>query len=170
MGIPRWQYSRYRKAGSATLSLGTDEACRPAQPLGLPLKRISPAEARQKPFPGGSHFAKLKVTSGHPSSIPHTNRSRVEGRCESMASQEPNMGFRFICPHCRVALDPAAMEVSHAERSEFRVCPCCDSPVVLAVGGGRGPYRTAPESGSLQSVPGAGSEGASPPCSRAARP
>ena len=49
------------------------------------------------------------------------------------------MSLRFICPHCRVAVDPAAMEVSYSECVDLRVCPCCDTPVVL---GARG-YRDA---------------------------
>ena len=43
------------------------------------------------------------------------------------------MSLRFICPHCRVAVEPAAMEVSRSECAELRVCPYCDTPVVLTV-------------------------------------
>ena len=43
------------------------------------------------------------------------------------------MSLRFICPHCRVSVDPAAMEVSQSESAEFRVCPACDTPVLLAL-------------------------------------
>jgi len=46
------------------------------------------------------------------------------------------MSLRFICPHCRVAVDPAAMELSCGGSVEFRVCPCCDTPVALAARGG----------------------------------
>jgi hypothetical protein len=42
------------------------------------------------------------------------------------------MNLRFICPHCRVSVDPAALELSRSDGSEFRVCPHCDTPVLLA--------------------------------------
>lgn len=41
------------------------------------------------------------------------------------------MSLRFICPHCRVSVDPAAMELSQSDSGEFRVCPHCDTPVLL---------------------------------------
>ena len=71
------------------------------------------------------------------------------------------MSFRFICPHCRVAVDPAAMEVSFGQWAEFRVCPCCDSPVVLAVRGGQEAERIAPGAGSVKSLLEPGSDCAS---------
>lgn len=43
------------------------------------------------------------------------------------------MSFRYICPYCRVPIDPAAMELSSCECADLRVCPNCDSPVVLAM-------------------------------------
>lgn len=41
------------------------------------------------------------------------------------------MSLRFICPHCRVSVDPAALELSQSDCAEFRVCPHCDTPVLL---------------------------------------
>lgn len=46
------------------------------------------------------------------------------------------MSFRYICPYCHVPVDPAAMELSSCECADLRVCPNCDSPVVLAMRAG----------------------------------
>jgi len=69
------------------------------------------------------------------------------------------MSLRFICPHCRVAVDPAAMEVSRSERAEPRVCPCCDTPVVLAVRGDAVAQAPDLNAGSLRSTQGIASGG-----------
>lgn len=45
------------------------------------------------------------------------------------------MSLRFICPYCRVSVDPAAMELSQSDRAEMRVCPYCDTPVLLGARG-----------------------------------
>jgi len=64
------------------------------------------------------------------------------------------MSLRFICPHCRVAVDPAAMEVSRSERAELRVCPYCDAPVVLAERGDAVAQAPDLSAGSLPSTQG----------------
>jgi len=64
------------------------------------------------------------------------------------------MSLRFICPHCRVAVDPAAMEVSRSERAELRVCPYCDTPVVLAVRADQEAQTPGLSAGSLPSTQG----------------
>ena len=69
------------------------------------------------------------------------------------------MSPRFICPHCRVAVDPAAMEVSHSECAELRVCPYCDTPVVLAVRGDAIAQAPDLSAGSLRSTQGIASRG-----------
>jgi uncharacterized protein YbaR (Trm112 family) len=38
---------------------------------------------------------------------------------------------RFVCPYCRASLDPAAMDIGCNERIDLRICPVCDTPVLL---------------------------------------
>ena len=38
---------------------------------------------------------------------------------------------RFLCPLCHASVDPAAMDSAGDERIDLRVCPECDSPVLL---------------------------------------
>ena len=40
---------------------------------------------------------------------------------------------RFICPHCHSPIDPLAMDAASNGRAEYRICPVCDGPVVLAL-------------------------------------
>lgn len=62
------------------------------------------------------------------------------------------MSFRFICPHCRVAIDPDAMETSCGEGTEFRVCPCCDSPVPVFSRDDQAPQCLAAEAKSVSPI------------------
>ncbi len=59
------------------------------------------------------------------------------------------MNLRFICPHCRVSVDPAALELSRCDGAEFRVCPHCDTPVLLAAPAGPGAQHPDPAGGAL---------------------
>ena len=59
------------------------------------------------------------------------------------------MTLRFICPHCRVSVDPAALELSRSDGAEFHVCPHCDTPVMLAAPAGPGAQHAAPAGGAL---------------------
>lgn len=43
------------------------------------------------------------------------------------------MPLRFICPHCHASVDPLAMERACSELAEYRVCPVCDEPVLVAL-------------------------------------
>lgn len=61
------------------------------------------------------------------------------------------MSLRFICPYCRVSVDPAAMELSQSDCGEFRVCPYCDTPVLLGMRSEPDPQHPAPGGGSLPS-------------------
>ncbi|MCK9382701.1 MAG: hypothetical protein M0P95_16745 [Sulfuritalea sp.] len=61
------------------------------------------------------------------------------------------MSFRYICPYCHVPIDPAAMELSSCECADLRVCPNCDSPVVLAMHSGHERCCAAPRASSTQS-------------------
>ena len=40
---------------------------------------------------------------------------------------------RFICPYCHSPIDPLAMDVASDAGAEYRICPVCDRPVVLAL-------------------------------------
>lgn len=59
------------------------------------------------------------------------------------------MSLRFICPHCRVSVDPAALELSQSDCGEFRVCPHCDTPVLLGARGEPDAQHPDPMGGSL---------------------
>lgn len=59
------------------------------------------------------------------------------------------MNLRFICPHCRVSFDPAALELSCSDGAEFHVCPHCDTPVMLAAPSGTGAQHPGPTGGAL---------------------
>lgn len=61
------------------------------------------------------------------------------------------MNFRFICPHCRVSVDPAALELSQSDCGEFHVCPHCDTPVLLGARSDPDAQHPAPRGGSLPS-------------------
>lgn len=61
------------------------------------------------------------------------------------------MSLRFICPHCRVSVDPAALEVSQSDCGEFRVCPHCDTPVLLGALGEPDVPHPDPHGGALPS-------------------
>ena len=61
------------------------------------------------------------------------------------------MSFRFICPHCRVSVDPAALELSQSDCAEFRVCPHCDTPVLLGARGEPDAQHPEPAGGALPS-------------------
>lgn len=61
------------------------------------------------------------------------------------------MNLRFICPHCRVSVDPAALELSQSDCAEFRVCPHCDTPVLLGARGEPDAQCPNPGGGSLPS-------------------
>ena len=38
----------------------------------------------------------------------------------------------FICPHCHIPVDPSLMERAFSANAEYRICPECDEPVVVA--------------------------------------
>jgi hypothetical protein len=40
---------------------------------------------------------------------------------------------RFICPHCHSPIDPLAMDAASDAGAEYRICPACDRPIVLAL-------------------------------------
>ena len=40
---------------------------------------------------------------------------------------------RFVCPHCHSPIDPLAMDAASNGGAEYRICPACDGPVVLAL-------------------------------------
>ena len=70
------------------------------------------------------------------------------------------MSFRFICPHCRISVDPAALELSQSDCAEFRVCPHCDTPVLLGTRGEPDAQRRDPHASSLPSGFAVASDGA----------
>ena len=39
---------------------------------------------------------------------------------------------RFICPHCHSPLEPRTMDRADDAKSQLRICPNCDEPIVLA--------------------------------------
>lgn len=61
------------------------------------------------------------------------------------------MSLRFICPHCRVSVDPAALELSRSDCGEFCVCPLCDTPVLLGARREPDAQHPDPHGGSLPS-------------------
>lgn len=61
------------------------------------------------------------------------------------------MSLRFICPHCHVSVDPAALELSQSDCAEFRVCPHCDTPVLLRARGELDAQHPEPAVGALPS-------------------
>ena len=40
---------------------------------------------------------------------------------------------RFICPYCHNSLDPLTLETADSAEAQYRICPECDSPIVLSV-------------------------------------
>ena len=43
------------------------------------------------------------------------------------------MPTRIICPHCHSPIDPQTMDPACSADAQFRICPDCDEPVVLAL-------------------------------------
>jgi hypothetical protein len=43
------------------------------------------------------------------------------------------MNRRIICPHCHCPIDPLILEVAVSAKAQYRICPECDEPIVLAV-------------------------------------
>ena len=40
---------------------------------------------------------------------------------------------RIICPHCHSPIDPHTLDYATSEKAQFRICPACDEPIVLAL-------------------------------------
>ena len=38
---------------------------------------------------------------------------------------------RFLCPHCHASLDPETLDIGCCDRADLRICPACDTPVIL---------------------------------------
>ena len=38
---------------------------------------------------------------------------------------------RIICPHCHCAIDPLTLEAAVSAQAQYRICPECDSPIVV---------------------------------------
>ena len=47
--------------------------------------------------------------------------------------EEAIMTPRFNCPHCHSSIDPQTMDPACSSDAQFRICPDCDEPVVLAL-------------------------------------
>ena len=39
---------------------------------------------------------------------------------------------RIICPHCHSPIDPQTLDYASSDSAQFRICPACDEPIVLA--------------------------------------
>ena len=40
---------------------------------------------------------------------------------------------RIICPNCHSPIDPQTLEYAASDSVQFRICPACDEPIVLAL-------------------------------------
>lgn len=40
---------------------------------------------------------------------------------------------RIICPHCHRPIDPQTLDYASSNSAQFRICPACDEPIVLAL-------------------------------------
>ncbi|HRQ48318.1 MAG TPA: hypothetical protein PK725_15290, partial [Rhodocyclaceae bacterium] len=40
---------------------------------------------------------------------------------------------RFNCPHCHASVEPESMDSASSDLADYRICPVCDEPVVVAM-------------------------------------
>ena len=49
--------------------------------------------------------------------------------------KEAAMTCRIICPYCHCAVDPLTLEAAVSAHAEYRICPECDTAIVVSLPG-----------------------------------